>query len=416
MSFVFFAAYGCSYRFECFDAGMDVAKVLGGFIVQDKSLKIARVSTVPFFVLTQLKAQIDALASSGAAVTVIASYDEMSSQLAESTNYIPINIERKINPVKDFLSLISLVKVFRNKKFNVVHSTTPKAGLLCAIAGFLSGTEVRLHTFTGQPWVTMGGAKKLILKFCDKIIGLLNTHCYADSISQKNFLVSSGVIKAEKISVLGSGSLAGINLDRFDSSRYSVEELTDLRGELGIPEDSKILLFVGRVTPDKGVRELLSAFGEIVRTDKSVFLILVGPFEADAENIVASATMDNLSRNLKVVGYSNEPEKYMALADLLCLPSYREGFGTVVIEAAAMGTPTVGTDIYGLSDAIVNGETGILVPVRDPDSLKHAIVSILSDARLLEAMGEAARVRAITEFSANTCSELLINEYKRFFN
>jgi len=384
--------------------------------VQDKSLKIARVSTVPFFVLTQLKAQIDALAASGAAVTVIASYDEMSSQLAESTNYIPVNIERKINPVKDFLSLISLVKVFRSKKFNVVHSTTPKAGLLCAIAGFLSGTEVRLHTFTGQPWVTMGGAKKLILKFCDKIIGLLNTHCYADSISQKNFLVSSGVIKAEKISVLGSGSLAGINLDRFDSSRYSVEELTDLRSGLGIPEDSKILLFVGRVTPDKGVRELLSAFGEILRTDKSVFLILVGPFEADAENIVASASEDDLSRNLKVVGYSNEPEKYMALADLLCLPSYREGFGTVVIEAAAMGTPTVGTDIYGLSDAIVNGETGILVPVRDPASLKQAIVSILSDARLLEAMGEAARVRAITEFSANTCSELLINEYKRFFN
>jgi len=384
--------------------------------VQDKSLKIARVSTVPFFVLTQLKAQIDALAASGAAVTVIASYDEMSTQLAESTNYIPVNIERKINPVKDFLSLISLVKVFRSKKFNVVHSTTPKAGLLCAIAGFLSGTEVRLHTFTGQPWVTMGGAKKLILKFCDKIIGLLNTHCYADSISQKNFLVSSGVIKAEKISVLGSGSLAGINLDRFDSSRYSVEELTNLRSGLGIPEDSKILLFVGRVTPDKGVRELLSAFGEILRTDKSVFLILVGPFEADAENIVASASEDDLSRNLKVVGYSNEPEKYMALADLLCLPSYREGFGTVVIEAAAMGTPTVGTDIYGLSDAIVNGETGILVPVRDPASLKQAIVSILSDARLLEAMGEAARVRAITEFSANTCSELLINEYKRFFN
>jgi len=210
--------------------------------------------------------------------------------------------------------------------------------------------------------------------------------------------------------------LAGINLDRFDSSRYGVEELADLRSGLGIPEGSKILLFVGRVTPDKGIRELLAAFREIVRADKSVFLILVGPFEADAEEIVASASTDDLARNLKIVGYSNEPEKYMALADLLCLPSYREGFGTVVIEAAAMGTPTVGTDIYGLSDAIVNGETGILVPVRDSASLEQAIVSILNDARLLEAMGEAARIRAITEFSANTCSELLINEYKRFFN
>ena len=123
-----------------------------------------------------------------------------------------------------------------------------------------------------------------------------------------------------------------------------------------------------------------------------------------------------MRNNIKVVGYSDEPEKYMAFADLLCLPSYREGFGTVVIEAAAMGTPTVGTNIYGLSDAIVDGKTGVLVAVRDAVSLEAGILSVLSDPALQTAMGEAARIRARGDFGSQTCSELLISEYKRFFN
>ena len=386
--------------------------------MQANKLKIARVSTVPFFVLTQLRAQIDALNASGMAVTVIASNDEMSDELAASRSftYVPVNIEREINPVKDFLSLIALVGVFRKNKFDVVHSTTPKAGLLCAIAGFFSGATIRLHTFTGQPWVTMSGIKRSILKLCDKVIGALNTHCYADSVSQKDFLVSNGIIKAEKISVLGAGSLAGIDLDRFDPHRYTLEKLSALRNSLNITEAGKVLLFVGRITPDKGIRELVSAFSEIVQKDNDVFLVLVGPFESAGKTVVSQVTDVKVRNNIKVVGYSDEPEKYMALADLLCLPSYREGFGTVVIEAAAMGTPTVGTNIYGLSDAIVDGETGVLVPVRDSGALETAIVSMLSNPPLLSAMGVAARNRAITDFGSKTCSDLLINEYKRFFN
>ncbi|MDR6917754.1 glycosyltransferase involved in cell wall biosynthesis [Pseudomonas sp. 3296] len=386
--------------------------------MQANELKIARVSTVPFFVVTQLRAQIEALSASGMAVTVIASRDEMSDELTESKSftYIPVNIEREINPIKDFLSLITLISTFRKNKFDIVHSTTPKAGLLCAIAGVFSGTKIRLHTFTGQPWATMSGVKRTILKTCDKIIGLLNTHCYADSESQKKFLVSCGIIKAEKISVIGAGSLAGIDLNRFDPSRYSSEKLSVLRADLGIPESAKVLLFVGRITPDKGIKELVSAFGEIVSKDNNIFLVLVGPFESVGEDIVRQVKDVNIRKNIKKVGYSDEPEKYMALADLLCLPSYREGFGTVVIEAAAMGTPTIGTDIYGLTDAIVDGETGVLVPVRDAVALEKAILSTLSNAPLMSAMGAAARDRARNDFGANNCSDLLINEYKGFSN
>lgn len=384
--------------------------------MQTNELKIARVSTVPLFVVAHLQAQIQALSAAGMAVTVITSRDEMSDELTKNKNltYVPVNIEREINLVQDFLSLVALIRIFRKNKFDIIHSTTPKAGLLCAIAGVFSGTKIRLHTFTGQPWATMTGVKRSILKLCDRIIGLLNTHCYADSESQKNFLISCGIINAKKISVIGVGSIAGIDLNRFDPSRYTSEQLSLLRADLDIPESGKILLFVGRITPDKGIKELVSAFAGIVNKDSNIYLVFVGPFESAGENIVAQITDVNVRKNIKTVGYCSEPEKYMALADLLCLPSYREGFGTVVIEAAAMGTPTIGTDIYGLSDAIVDGETGVLVPVRDAVALEAAILSTLNNAPLMSAMGTAARDRACSDFGANNCSDLLINEYRGF--
>ena len=352
------------------------------------------------------------------AVTVITSRGEMSHELMKNTHitYMPVNIEREINLVKDFLSLIALISTFRKNKFDIIHSTTPKAGLLCAIAGVFSGTKIRLHTFTGQPWATMTGVKRSILKSCDRIIGLFNTHCYADSESQREFLVSRGIIKAEKISVIGAGSIAGIDLNRFDPSRYTLEQINSLREDLGIPASGKILLFVGRITPDKGIKELILAFSEIVNKDSNIFLVFVGPFESSGQDIVLQFADVNVQKNIKTVGYSDEPEKYMALADLLCLPSYREGFGTVVIEAAAMGTPTIGTDIYGLSDAVVDGVTGVLVPVRDSAALEAAILSTLNNAPLMSAMGAAARDRARSDFGAKICSDLLINEYRGFSN
>lgn len=386
--------------------------------MQIDKLNIARVSTVPFFVLTQLKAQIEALSSSGMGVTVITSRDEMSDKLASNKNftYVPVNIERAISPSKDFFSLIALYRVFKKLKFDIVHSTTPKAGLLSAIASYFAKIPVRLHTFTGQPWVTTSGIKRSVLIFCDKIIARLNTHCYADSSSQRDFLISSGIVNADKISVIGAGSLAGIDLKRFDPYRYGVDELRVLRDDLNIPEAGKILLFVGRITPDKGIGELLSAFSDIVKDNRNVFLVLVGPFESVGENVVNQIDEALVRDNIRTVGFSSEPEKYMALADLLCLPSYREGFGTVVIEAAAMGTPAIGSDIYGLSDAIVNGKTGILVAVRDSESLKEGILCALNDLSLLSTMGVAAQDRAIRDFGSKKSSELLMKEYKRFFN
>ncbi|PWE44717.1 glycosyltransferase family 1 protein [Pseudomonas prosekii] len=382
----------------------------------DRKLKVARVSTVPFFIVTQLSATIRALKESGAAVTVISSDDDLGDELRKlvGSDFLAVKMVREINPLQDLVSLFLLIKIFKHRKFDIVHSTTPKAGLLCAIAGKIAGVNIRLHTFTGQPWVTMHGLKRHLLKLCDRVIGTLNTSCYTDSFSQQKFLVEQNVVKSNKIRVLGHGSFAGVDLQRFSASRFSEDDRKKLKSELNIDSESKVVIFVGRITKEKGVSELVEAFGRLVLEGQDLCLLLVGPYEPDGFDIIDNIKNASIKNRIKIVGFSNIPEKYMAIADLLCLPSYREGFGTVVIEAAAMGLPTVGTCIYGLSDAVVDGETGLLVPVGDSVSLANSIRTLVDDEDLLMTMANSARSRAQTSFDSNLYSSLLIDEYSRF--
>jgi glycosyltransferase involved in cell wall biosynthesis len=208
-----------------------------------------------------------------------------------------------------------------------------------------------------------------------------------------------------------------VDLERFNASRFSEQNRAQTKGELGIPVDAPILLFVGRITGDKGVRELLAAFRELKQTGSRAHLVFVGPFDAERSvgNEITSSNIDEIP-DTHAVGYTEQPEIYMAIADILCLPSYREGFGTVVIEAAAMSVPTVGTDIYGLSDAVVNGETGMLVPPRDSTALMQALSSLLDDPARCDAMGAAGRRRAEKLFDAKQVNERVIAEYRRLLS
>lgn len=376
---------------------------------------IARVSTVKFFVVTQLRTQIEATVKAGGDVTIIASAnDELvrdDNQLGSAVDFLPVDMSRSISPLGDFVALLRLVWIFRTRKFDVVHSTTPKAGVLCAIAAKLAGVRVRVHTFTGQPWVTMSGFKRWLLKFCDKIIGSLNTRCYADSFSQKEFLVKSRVVSAGNIKVLGEGSLAGIDFRRFDVSRYDQTARDKLKAELSIPAESIIILFVGRITREKGISELLLAFKELLRGHVNTYLLCVGPMESDGHDCINCVDQDVLER-VRFIGYVTEPEQYMAVSDVLCLPSYREGFGTVVMEAAAMGIPTVGSDIYGLSDAIIDNETGMLVKARSSEDLAAALHKVCCDHEFRKNLANNARTRAVSRFDSHIVCDLVIKEYR----
>ncbi|KTC81415.1 glycosyltransferase family 4 protein [Legionella brunensis] len=382
-----------------------------------KLARIARVSTIPLFVFTQLRTQLEAIGDTGADITIITSPDELLSTMKISHCKLKtVRIVREISLFSDIISLISLIKMFRSGQFDIVHSNTPKAGLLCAIAARFAQIPIRLHTFTGQTWVTMSGIKKSIVKACDKLIGVLNTHCYADSPSQRHFLIQSKVIKPEKISVLGIGSLAGVNIARFNPTNYTEADKNKIRDSVKVKQNDLVLLFVGRITKDKGIFELIKAFGELIKNEKEISLIVVGPFEQGIEQDVRVLAQQCAGDKVIFPGFCVEPENFIVIADILCLPSYREGFGTVVIEAAAMGVPTVGTNIYGLTDAIVDGKTGLLVEPKNVEQLTAALKRLVLDEELRAIMGKNAQKRAINEFDSKKFGHLVVEEYERLLN
>lgn len=379
-----------------------------------QGVPIACVTSVPFFLVTQLRRQVECLLDSGMLVTAITSPGP---ELAQITSHRHLTLEileipRRLAPWRDLIALYRLYRIFRHGRFMIVHSTTPKAGLLVALAGWFACVPIRLHTFTGQPWIGLRGPLRWLARASDRVIGILNTRCYADSESQRRFLVAEGILNERNISTIAFGSLAGVDLKRFNRKKIGIEASADIRSELGISDRTVVLLFIGRIAREKGVYELLEAVDRLHKNDSDIVLLLVGPMddERGGSGTVARADLEGKA-GVHYLGYQENPEQYFAVADILCLPSYREGFGTVVIEAAAMGVPTVGTRINGLVDAVVDGETGILVEPRNANALMQGLQRLLEDAGLRERMGELARQRVHARYSADIVNAAVVEEY-----
>lgn len=311
-----------------------------------------------------------------------------------SAKIASIEIHRKLSPVQDLKALIRLYRHFSNNRYDIICTVTPKAGLLGMLAGFLSRVPFRLHIFTGQVWVTRSGLTRLIFKSADKLIALLATSLLTDSDSQRKFLIDQHITDAPKVHVIGGGSICGVDTQRF----RPCEGRSELRQNLGIPDDHVVLLFLGRMSRDKGLLDLARAFARFAKGKDSVWLLLVGPDEEDIGNEI-SAICAPVQHRVKFVGFTSEPEKFMAASDIFVLPSYREGFGSAVIEAAACGLPSVCSRIYGLTDAVVDGVTGLLHKPADVDDIECQIEKLVTDQEMRLRLGAAARLRAVEEFS-----------------
>ena len=332
---------------------------------------------------------------------------DLLSEIGVDANLIQIKFSRKIALFTDFYCLINLVQIFMKNRFASIHSITPKAGLLAMLAARICFIPIRIHTFTGQVWVTETGLKRSFLKFLDKLIGKMTTHNLVDSQSQRDFLVKEAVLSPNKSLVFGSGSVAGVDLKKFKSNKRLGNEI---RKQLGIPKDGFVYLFLGRLVEDKGVLDLAKAFSEI--NNSNIYLVFIGPDEAQISahilNICAQKT-----KYLRLLGFSKEPYKYLASANVLCLPSYREGFGTVIIEAAAMGIPAIASNIYGITDAIQQNKTGLLHEPKDILGIKIAMESLLHKPLLLNKLKQAAKIRVVDKFDANKITDDWLKFYSR---
>jgi glycosyltransferase involved in cell wall biosynthesis len=357
--------------------------------------KLCFVTAVPMTVNAFLRAHIERLVVDYE-VFVVSDFTAGAVNVPPSVTCLSVPMARDISLGKDIRGLRALVALFRRHHFDIVLSVTPKAGLLTMLAGFLAQVPCRIHWFTGQVWVTRQGAGRLILKSADRLIAGLASTLLADSPSQREFLVEQGVVRANKISVIADGSICGVDSERFCPN---AEARKSVRASFGIPDAATLVLYLGRLNVDKGLNELAGAMLVLGERFPAVHWLFVGPDEGNMADEIRLAA-SRFSDRLHFQGFTTQPETFMAAADLFCLPSYREGFGSSILEAAAAGIPGVATRIYGLTDAVEDGVTGLLVPPRDVDALTNALSALLQDGARRDTMGKAARQRAVERFGA----------------
>lgn len=320
---------------------------------------------------------------------------------------VDIPLERKIAPIKDIVALFTLIQFFRKNSFVSVHSVTPKSGLLGMAAAYITRVPNRFHTFTGQVWATKKGFSRYFLKKLDWLICLFATNIFTDSSSQAEFLVTQSVSKKNEISVMGAGSISGVDLNRFTCN----DELRrKLRLEFSANNEVCIFTFVGRLCRDKGIYDLFDAFSVLVKSNKNIQLWIVGP---DEEGLRSSleAQSNEFHEKIRWIGPTYTPEIYMNAADILVLPSYREGFGTVVIEAAACHVPAIAYRIEGIVDAVIENETGLLVTKGSVSELADAMQILASDFVLRSKLADAARYRVQNNFSSEEVTNAWLDFY-----
>ena len=365
-----------------------------------KIRKIIRTSTIPtslntfcIGILTELKAEgyeVVAVSSPGDAMHEI--------EEREGVRTIAVPMERRMSPIKDLMSLWRLIRVFRREKPDMVHSMTPKAGLLCMIAAWICRVPVRVHTFTGLVFPTATGLTRKILMLTDRITCACATHVVPEGEGVKNDLLNHHITR-KPMRVLGHGNVRGIDIKRFDPAFFPAKR----------PGHSFTFVFVGRLVKDKGINELVEAFKRI----KGARLVLVGSQEPDLDPLEPE-TINEITSNpaIEAVGEQLDVRPWYARADAFVFPSYREGFPNVVIEAGAMGLPSIVTDINGSREIVIDGKNGVIIPPRSVGALCVAMQSFIDNPGKVRSMGAAARPMVISRYEQGYVRRCLLDFYK----
>ena len=319
-----------------------------------------------------------------------------------------INFRRKPNLIIDMITFLMLLFHLLKNKPHLTISLTPKAGFITALSSFLARIPCRIHWFTGQVWFKKKGFFYIFLKILDRLIFNLSHYVLVDSHSQKRYLVSHSIISKKKSTVLSLGSVGGVNIKKF---RFNKVDRKLLRRKLQVPKNDFVFLYLGRINKDKGVIELIEAFKKIENIEKKLFLILVGPIE---DQFIAN----HIKKNKKIIYISkvSTPEKWYSIADIFCLPSHREGFGSTIIEAASCNLPTLGSNIYGISDAIEKNQTGFFHKVGSINDIKKKMVFAIKNKKLLKKYGKHGRKRVIKNFNEKLMSEKFLEFIKKKIN
>lgn len=339
-------------------------------------------------------------------IYLVANFDTNSSRTFPFVKKVyNINISRKINVIKDIITFYNLLIFFSKNNFNAVHTITPKAGLLGMLSAYFCRIKFRIHIFTGQVWHTKSGFAKFILINFDKLISKLATNIIVDGASQREFLLKKYIITNEKSIVLGYGSISGVDIDKFKAN-MNLRSLHRVR--LNIKDEHVVFSFLGRLNRDKGILDLVESFMKLKMTYNFIKLIIIG---VDEEDIVQQIKNQFTIDEIIFVNYIDKPQELLQVSDIFCMPSYREGFGTSVIEASSLSLPVIVSDTYGLNDTVIENVTGLKYNVGSVKDLYNQMEILLLNKDLRKQYGINGR-----EFVSNKLSSKLIsNEWLKFY-
>lgn len=379
--------------------------------------KLIRITTIPISLDKLLEGQL-AYMKEYYDVLAISSQEEELQRVAakQGVPYFFLPLTRKITPYQDVKAVYSLYKFLRKEKPAIVHTHTPKAGLVGMLASKLAGVPLRLHTVAGLPLLEATGIKRKILDFVEKLTYRCATHVYPNAQGLKTIIEDLNFTKPSKLKVIGKGSSNGIDTIYFSGDTCSTTSEA-IAQRLGIVPTDFTFILVGRLVGDKGVNELVEAFGAVHKKHPKTSLLLVGPLEEELDPLLLE-TQKMIKSHPKIytTGYVDDVRPYLACAKALTFPSYREGFPNVVLQAGAMELPSIVSNINGCNEIITHGHNGLIIPVKDSMALKEAMLTFIEDEDLYTKLQANARDVITKSYERKEVWDALHKEYESLLN
>ncbi len=381
--------------------------------------KLIRITTVPISLDKLIEGQMKFMASHNFEVVGISSHGDLLEKVGkkEGVKVKGINMSRKITPIQDLKAVVKLYQFLKKEKPFIVHTHTPKAGIIGMLASYFAKVPYRLHTVAGLPLLEATGLKRKVLNAVEKITYNCATNVYPNSYGLKNIILDNRFANKEKLKVIGNGSSNGIDTSYFDPKLFSIKDKEDLKTKLEIKKTDFVFIFVGRIVSDKGMNELVTAFEKLSIENKKVKLLLVGPFEEQLDPL-QEKTKITIKNNKQIisVGYQNDVRPYFAISNALAFPSFREGFPNVVMQAGAMGLPSIVSDINGCNEIIENNVNGKLIKLKSVFAIYDAMLEMYTDKQLYNLIKEKTRDVIKQRYERKLFWDLLLSEYNYLLN
>lgn len=375
--------------------------------------KLLRIATVPVTLTVLLKSQLRFMQNHFEVIAVSSGGDKLDELKADTGIRVnAVTMTRRITPIRDLLALITLIRIMRAEKPLIVHSHTPKAGLLGMLSAKIAGVPIRLHTVAGLPLLERTGLQRKVLNFVEALTYRCATRVYPNSKQMVEIILKNNFCLPNKVKLIGKGSSNGIDTTYFDPEIYDIQYRKCHRENIGLKEDDFVFCFIGRVVADKGIHELVAAYLNIYKDNNQAKLLIVGPFEQKLDPL-DSATYKKIINHpgIRWIDFQKDVRPYLAISDVFTFPSYREGFPNVVMQAGAMGLPAIVSDINGCNEIVSNEINGLIVPAKSTEKLQSAMETLLGDQEMLESMKLNCRDVITSAYESNFVMNELLKEY-----